>query len=70
MNSTNYGEDTLYLIASASFITQCYSSMYTGDYAEIGIYYNNEYEPFTNSYSLFSFPNYFFGIYPIYEQPH
>ncbi|QIW23880.1 hypothetical protein EWF20_06755 [Sulfolobus sp. S-194] len=74
VNEYSYnGVATLYYMEAAShkkvtflFWSKCIVS---GIYAETGVYYNGEYYPFTNSYTLMLAPNYNFGYF-LYEQPH
>ncbi|BCU70735.1 hypothetical protein [Stygiolobus caldivivus] len=67
------GVDTLYLLYATSFekvnILFWSGCIPAGSYGETGVYYNGEYYPFTNSFTLLLVPNYNFGYF-LYEQPH
>ncbi|WP_218260506.1 hypothetical protein [Saccharolobus shibatae] len=67
------GVTTLYYMEFAShvYVNLLFWSGYivSGLYAETGVYYNNEYYPFTNSFTLLLVPNYNLGYF-LYEQPH
>jgi len=67
------GIDTIYFMSATSFKKVNFlfwsGCIPTGSYGETGVYYNGEYYPFTNSFTLLLVPNYNFGYF-LYEQPH
>jgi len=66
---SNNGNVTLYLTDGSSYVNVFGFCISTGVYMETGVYYNQDYMPFTNTFTLFLVPNYNYGIF-LYEQPH